>query len=144
MRKASGAFRPDWGRSSPHETLAVRRNENMAFAFRLVLLSQLAAAAILLCQPADADETGLADIHAQRREHGRTCMSEHFHYGSGRASSKGAALRAAVATWTNFTVFEYGSDWGSFSRAGSRARNCTDEGKLWSCRVQARPCKGRR
>ncbi len=39
--------------------------------------------------PALADQTGLAAMHSLRREGGRTCMADHFHYGSAGRSKEG-------------------------------------------------------
>lgn len=90
---------------------------------------------------ASADDTGLASIHAWRKERGRTCMIDHFHYGSGTGPTKRTAEKAALDSWTSFTVFEYGTDWGSYNRAGSRIMECQQRGSLWLCNVQARPCR---
>jgi hypothetical protein len=114
----------------------------MAFASRLFFLSQLALA-IAVCPSAMADETGLSDIHDQRREGGRICMTSHFHYGSGSGATKAAAQHSAIASWASFTAFEYGSDWASFRQAGSKGMNCRQSGQSWSCSLQARPCKKR-
>jgi hypothetical protein len=91
---------------------------------------------------ASADETGLASMHAWRRERGRTCMVDHWHYGSsGSHSSKNAAQRAAIRSWQDFTDLEYGSHWARFSRAGSRKVSCSRSGGGWSCNVEGRPCR---
>lgn len=91
--------------------------------------------------PAQADETGLASIHEWRREGGRICMSEHFHSGSGSGPTKKAAESEAVASWVSFTVFEYGTIWGSFQRAASKGVACKPKGDRWQCDVEARPCR---
>ena len=90
-----------------------------------------------------ASDTGLATaIHSVRRERGRLCMTDHWHYGSsGTKSSKAAAQRAAIASWQDFTDLEYGSVWARFSRAGSRKIGCSPTGGGWTCDVEARPCK---
>lgn len=109
--------------------------------------SRALPAAILLAltglssPPAAAHETGLAGIHEWRRERGLTCMSDHFHYGSGSGPTKVAAERAAVADWRGFTVLEYGDAWGSYQRAGSKNMKCGQDGGSWKCSVEARPCK---
>jgi hypothetical protein len=91
---------------------------------------------------ASADETGLATMHAWRRERGRTCMVDHWHYGSsGSHSTKTAAQRAAIRSWQDFTDLEYGSHWARFSRAGGRKVGCSRSGGGWSCNVEGRPCK---
>ncbi len=91
---------------------------------------------------ASADVTGLAAMHKLRREAGRTCMADHWHYGSsGTHSSKRAATRAAIVSWRDFTDLEYGSSWARWSRARSRKVDCSRSGSGWSCNVEARPCK---
>ena len=107
----------------------------------------LAAAAILACAvPALADQTGVDAIHAQQRERGnKTCMSDHYHYGSSSGkSSKKAALASAVKSWADFTDFEYGSDWAHWGLASSKSVACSGSGSSWGCDINARPCrKGR-
>ena len=90
-----------------------------------------------------ASETGLATaLHDVRRERGRLCMTDHWHYGSsGTKSSKAAAQRAAIASWQDFTDLEYGSAWARFSRAASRKVGCSPTGGGWTCDVEGRPCK---
>lgn len=89
-----------------------------------------------------ADSTGLAGMHAWRRERGRTCMSDHWHYGSsGQQASRRTAQRAAIRSWQDFTDLEYGSDWARYSRAAGRKMSCSRSGGGWSCNVEARPCR---
>jgi hypothetical protein len=105
----------------------------------------LAAAAVFACAvPALADQTGLDVIHAQQREAGKSCMVDHYHYGSSSAqASKKAAVAAAIKSWADFTDFEYGSDWAHWNLAGSKSVSCSG-GSSWSCDINARPCrKGR-
>jgi hypothetical protein len=91
-----------------------------------------------------AAETGLATMHAWRREGGRICMSDHWHYGSsGVQRSKRAAQRAAMRSWQDFTALEYGGHWARYRRAASRRISCSRSGGGWSCDVEARPCKSR-
>jgi len=98
----------------------------------------LVAAAI----SARADETGLAGIHDWRKEAGKTCLSDHFHDGSGTGETKKAAEAQAIASWQSFTILEYGTTWGSYRLAGSKKMGCTQQGaKAWSCAVTARACK---
>jgi hypothetical protein len=108
--------------------------------------SALAAAAVLTCAvPALADQTGLDTIHAQQRERGKLCMSDHYHYGSSSGkATKAAATSAAVASWSDFTDFEYGSDWAHWGLAASKSVACSGSGGTWGCDINARPCrKGR-
>ncbi len=90
-----------------------------------------------------ATETGLATaLHAVRREGGRLCMTDHWHYGSSNGkATKAAAQRAAIASWQDFTDLEYGSVWARFSRAASKKMGCSRASAGWSCDVEARPCK---
>ncbi len=91
---------------------------------------------------ATADQTGLASIHTLRRERGRLCMADHWHYGSSSAhSSRRAAQRDAIHSWQDFTDLEYGSDWARFSRAASRKVGCSKSGAGWSCNAEGRPCR---
>jgi hypothetical protein len=91
---------------------------------------------------ASADVTGLASMHKLRRERGRICMADHWHYGSsGSHRSKRAARREAIRSWADFVDLEYGSSWARWSRARSRRVGCSRAGGGWSCNVEARPCK---
>jgi hypothetical protein len=105
----------------------------------------LAAFSVALCAttwPAMADDTGLAILHDLRREGGRNCFLDHYHYGnSSGALSRKAAEVEAVSSWSTFVDFEYGSDWARFSRAASKAVKCEQAGGGWGCAVEARPCK---
>jgi len=89
-----------------------------------------------------ADVTGLAGMHALRRERGRLCMADHWHYGSsGAHRSRRAAKRAAIRSWQDFTDLEYGSTWARYRRAASRRMRCARSGAGWNCDVEARPCR---
>jgi hypothetical protein len=90
-----------------------------------------------------ASETGLAtSLHDVRREGGRLCMTDHWHYGSsGTENSKAAAQKAAIRSWQDFTDLEYGSVWARFSRAASRKVGCRSTGGGYTCDVEARPCR---
>jgi len=90
-----------------------------------------------------ASETGLAEsLHSMRREGGRLCMTDHWHYGSsGTLASKSAAQKSAIRSWQDFTDLEYGSAWARFSRAASRKMGCSPAGGGWTCDVEGRPCK---
>jgi hypothetical protein len=103
----------------------------------------LAAAAVATSAiPASAQDSGLASMHAMRREGGRLCMSDHWHYGSsGSQGSKAAAQRAAIASWQDFTDLEYGRAWARFSRAASKKIGCSSGGGGWTCDAEARPCR---
>jgi hypothetical protein len=105
----------------------------------------LIALPLLSATLAWANETGFSDMHSQRREGGRTCMDQHFHYGSssGHASRRQAEV-AAVQDWAGFTAFEYGTAWARYSVAASREMSCEQSGGSWSCNLSARPCRGGR
>jgi hypothetical protein len=107
----------------------------------LVLVALVAAAPSL---PADAaSDTGLAtSLHEVRREGGRLCMTDHWHYGSsGSHPTKAGAQRAAIASWRDFTDLEYGSVWARFNRAASRKMGCSRSSAGWTCDAEARPCR---
>lgn len=95
--------------------------------------------------PALADSTGFASAHAWRKERGKTCLADHWHYGTGNTMrTKKQALRDAIASWQGFTDFEYGSDWARWSRAVSKKSSCKRSSGGWDCSVEARPCHYRR
>jgi hypothetical protein len=103
-----------------------------------MLGSVLLIAAVIAAR---ADDTGLAAIHDWRREGGRTCLSDHFHDGAGTGDTRKAAEAKAIVSWIEFTVLEYGTDWGSYKIAGSKRMDCTEKGaKEWSCALSARAC----
>ncbi len=101
-----------------------------------------AMACLVLAYPAVADETGLAAMHAMRREGGQLCFLDHYHYGSSAgATSQRAAKISAVKSWAGFVDLEYGSDWARYARAHSKAMTCDRSSGGWSCMVEARPCR---
>lgn len=106
--------------------------------------SVMLAAIICACAPAVADESGLASMHDLRRERGITCMSDHFHSGTGEGSTKKAARAAAIKAWQEFTAFEYGTDWANFRNAASKSIGYSKASSGWSASVEARPCNARR
>ncbi len=89
---------------------------------------------------AQADETGIAGIHSWVKVGRRTCMTDHYHSGSGNGATRRLAEKAAIQSWTDFTAWEYGSSWGRYSLAASKSMNC-DKSDGWSCFVEARPCR---
>ena len=92
--------------------------------------------------PAMADDTGFAILHDLRREGGRTCFLDHYHYGSssGMPSRRTAEIDALKA-WSTFVDFEYGSDWARVPRAASKSIRCENSGGSWGCQIEARPCR---
>ncbi len=108
----------------------------------LGLLVAVMATASFEVPASDASDTGLASIHTLRREGGRLCMADHFHYGSsGSQPSRAAAQRAAIRSWQDFTDLEYGSSWAGFGRAASRRMGCSHSSGGWTCDAEARPCR---
>jgi hypothetical protein len=93
--------------------------------------------------PAVADETGMAGaIHDLRRESGKLCQVDHWHYGNGVGATKKLAVADAIGSWQDFTALEYGSDWSRFQRAASRNISCSNSGAgSVSCSIEGRPCK---
>jgi hypothetical protein len=96
---------------------------------------------IAIPAPTLADETGFDAMHAQRREAGKVCMIDHFHYGNGAGKTKPAALAAAAQSWASFTAFEYGSTWASFKKAAGKQISYTKTATGWNADVNARACK---
>lgn len=85
----------------------------------------------------------LADMHAKVRVGGKLCFADHSHSGSSSGhSSRKAAEMAAIRSWQDFTAWEYGSAWGSYSTAVGKSMNCSGGGS-WGCNVDARPCRSR-
>jgi hypothetical protein len=105
----------------------------------LVAIGLIAA----LATPVLADSTGLAGIHALRKERGKTCMTDHFHFGkSSLYKRKRRAQTDSIGSWRGLVALEYGTDWASYKRAASRSMTCKNSGGMWNCNVEARPCRG--
>jgi hypothetical protein len=89
-------------------------------------------------------ETGFHTMHALSRVGGKLCMAGHTHAGQSLPSgtgSKSVALRTAVNNWERFTAEEYGSAWGSWSKAWAKRESCSGGDGRWMCEVTARPCR---
>jgi hypothetical protein len=99
------------------------------------------ALALLGGAPGYAQETGVAEIHPWVKIGRRTCMLDHFHDGSGSGANRAQAERAAIRSWTEFTVWEYGTPWGNYGVAVSKKMDCSGGRRGWSCAVEARPCR---
>jgi len=108
-----------------------------------ILLPMIGLSVLFSSACAHASETGFASIHSWRKEAGKTCMIDHFHYGSGTGASEKAAQASAVASWASFTEFEYGSTWARYANAAGKVMDCKNLGGTWGCNVRARPCKRR-
>ena len=91
--------------------------------------------------PASADETSLAYSHDLAKEGGRLCMSNNAHSGSAAGATKPAARAGAIRSWAEFTNFEYGTAWASFSVAAGSSTRYIKEASGWSATVDARPCR---
>lgn len=100
-------------------------------------------ASTLAMPVAQADDNGLAGaIHTLKREGKKLCMDGHFHSGSSAGmTSKAAAMKDAVGSWSGFTAFEYGTDWANWNKAANKSASCTQTGSGWGCDIQGRPCK---
>ena len=76
---------------------------------------------------------------------GLSCMADHWHFGStgGKpAPTRKRALAAAIASWSSFTIWEYGRAFGSFKIAQDKTVSCERRGgKQWVCNVSGRPCR---
>ncbi len=100
---------------------------------------------ILSAGGAFADDTGLAGMHSWSKYKGRTCFTDHYHYGdSSGHRTKRRAMRAAISSWAGFTAAEYGSDWASYRYAASKSGGCSRTQSGWGCSIQARPCNHRK
>jgi hypothetical protein len=86
-------------------------------------------------------ETGIAQIHTWVKVGHKTCMLDHFHYGSGSGPTRARAERAAIRSWADFTAWEYGNPWGHYSIAVGRKMTCSPVSGGWTCAVDARPCR---
>ena len=104
-------------------------------------LGALALAVALLPATGHAATGGLANLHDQARYGNRVCFTDHTHSGSGSALSKAAAAADATRAWSDFVVFEYGSEWGSFRAAVNQNISCSATGSGYSCVASANACR---
>lgn len=89
-----------------------------------------------------ADETGFADLHSTRKEGGRICFDDHWHYGEAKAQpNQKTAMVEAIKSWAGFVDFEYGSTWANYKKAAGKKVKCENGASGWSCEIEARPCK---
>lgn len=100
-----------------------------------------ALGSLAFAMPASAQGAGLDGLHEKRQEGGRICMADHFHDGSGTGRTRKAAEADTARAWAEFTGWEYGAAWASFSTAASKTMTCSDNGGSWSCQASARPCR---
>jgi hypothetical protein len=75
-------------------------------ASTLTRTMSLIVALVATAVPAHTQETGLAGMHEWVRIGGRTCLLDYYPDGSGSGPTRATAMRAAIAAWSNFTVFE--------------------------------------
>ena len=88
-----------------------------------------------------AQAAGLDGLHAQARVGNKVCMTEHEHYGEGSMPTRQAARLLAIRSWSGFTAFEYGREWGSYRLAAGKRMDCSESGGSWLCKTFARPCR---
>jgi hypothetical protein len=113
------------------------------YGLRALPVFALLLAGALVCEPAVADETGLASIHQFRKVGKKTCLVDHSHDGAGTGTSRQVAELSAIRSWMSFTDLEYGSDWAQFRMAISKSMRCSTNGPgNWSCQLEAVPCRG--
>ncbi len=106
------------------------------------LIASVCGLLVVASVPVYADDNGLAgSIHDLRRESGKLCQVDHWHYGSGVGATKKLAMADAVGSWQSFTALEYGSDWSRFQRAANRNVSCSSAGGGVNCSIEGRPCR---
>lgn len=106
------------------------------------ILPLFAVAAFITPGQTKADDTGFAYIHDMKPEKGRRiCMTDHYHDGAGKGGTREEAEKSAKSSWASFTIFEYGSDWGSYELASTAKMDCSQSGGAWNCNTSAKPCK---
>lgn len=104
-------------------------------------LGALALAATLIPGAARADSGGLANLHDQARYGNRVCFTDHTHSGSGNSQRKAAAIADAKRAWSDFVVFEYGDEWGSFEKAVNQSISCNGLSSGYQCVALANACR---
>jgi hypothetical protein len=112
--------------------------------YKSLALSLPVAASLFFAGHAMAGDNGIAAvIHQLRAEGGKVCQDGHFHIGtSPQLDNKDQALKLAIRNWSEFTIVEYGTDWGNFAAGGDRSTDCWQETSAqWICKVKARPCR---
>jgi hypothetical protein len=107
----------------------------------LVCAGTLALMLGVAAGPAQAQDTGLAGMHSWVRAGGKTCLADHYHDGSGSGATRAQAQAAAIRSWIDFTAWEYGRRWGSYSAAVSKSMSCSGSRGSFSCSTSARPCR---
>ncbi len=108
---------------------------------RRLTFAGLLAVVTLAPVAATAQDEGMSSMHEQRREGGRVCMSDHFHYGNGAGGTKPKALAEAISSWQSFTDFEYGRAWASWKRSASKQISYGSSPSGFTADVSSRPCR---
>ena len=107
-----------------------------------ISLLHVGALALVLGLPVgSAQAQGLDDLHSKVRVGGRICMADHYHDGSGTGPTLARAQAAAIRSWIDFTAWEYGSRWGSYSASVGKRMSCSGGAGSYSCSVSSRPCR---
>lgn len=98
---------------------------------------------LALAGPVRADDTGLAQsLHDIGRVGNKLCMLTHEHFGSSSGQpNRKAAEAAAWKSWSEFTAWEYGTDWASPRLAAGVRMSCSQSGGSFGCELYARGCK---
>lgn len=109
---------------------------------RSFLVAATSAILVVSAVAAYADQTGMSDMHEQRRVGGKRCFTDHYHQGASAGErSRGRAMAAAITSWREFTAFEYGTDWANYAKAAGKQVSCSNSGGSWSCSLDALPCR---
>ena len=101
----------------------------------------MAFALTLIPGAARADSGGMANLHDQARYGNRVCFTDHTHSGSGSSYVKAAAIADAKRAWSDFVVFEYGGEWGSFEKAVNQSVTCGGLSSSYQCTASANACR---
>ena len=73
---------------------------------------------------------------------GRYCKIDHYHSGSGDIAPTLAQAKASAGrSWSSFTSWEYGRQWGNISLSLDKNYKCEHPTTGWKCSVTAKPCK---
>ena len=112
----------------------------VGFAFASVVLTTSTVDAAKKKRP-PKDNGVAASLHDLERKGRKLCMVSHAHDGKGVHKRKNRAKRAATRSWSSFTVMEYGTAWGRLNRAVGKTEQCSKFNGLWTCYVNARPCR---
>ncbi len=107
---------------------------------RLVAAAMAAGFGMVIGLPlATAQQT----LHDEVRVGKFSCMTDHYHFGSSKGmTSKKAAEAEAIASWSSFVDFEYGSAYASWKASVGKSVDCAnDSSGLWGCTISSRVCR---